>query len=145
MILHTSRFGELEIDDQLIYEFHSGIPGFEDLKRFVIVTLDEQDGFSYLQSVDQGDFSFIIVNPFDFFPQYTFDLPEQAITELAIEHEQEVAVWAIVTVKDDLEQATVNLAAPLVFNIRTKLGMQVILVHRNYETRQPLFQPLKEV
>ena len=143
--IQTSRFGDLEIDERLVYEFRDGIPGFEHLTKFVVVTLDEQDGISYLQSVEQGDVSFIIVNPFEFFSNYSFDLPEQAIKELEIQGEEDVAVWTIVTVRDELEKATVNLIAPVVLNVRARLGKQVILVNRHYQTRHSLFQPLEGV
>lgn len=145
MKIQTSRFGDIDIDMNLIYKFPAGIPGFEELTRFIVITLDGQEGFSYLQPIDQGEISFIIVDPFEFFPNYSFDIPEQVITELDIQQESEVIVFAIATVKDEVDKATVNLVAPVIMNLRSKLGKQVILINRDYETRHPLFQPLKGV
>jgi flagellar assembly factor FliW len=145
MKIETARFGELEIDERDIYTFPDGIPGFEQDKRFTLIGLEGLDGFACLQCVDRGELGFIIVNPFLFFPEYEFNLPEPDAERLEAEDPGDLSVWTIVNVKDDLEKATVNLVAPIVLNVRKRIGRQVILVDPNLGTRHALFRVEKGV
>jgi len=143
MKIETTRFGELEIDERDIYTFPEGIPGFEQDKRFILIGLEGLDGFACLQCVDRGDLGFIIVDPFVFFPDYEFNLPDAEAKQLGVEKPGDLSVWTIVTIRDRLESATVNLVAPVVLNVRTRFGKQVILVDPNLGTRHPLFRMAK--
>ncbi|CAG5088518.1 Flagellar assembly factor FliW [Thermobacillus xylanilyticus] len=145
MKMETTRFGEIEINEQEIITFPDGIPGFERDRRFVILELEDLDGFACLQCIDRGELSFIIVNPFVFFPEYEFNLPDAEAQQLEIAEPGDVAVWSIVTIRDELESATVNLVAPIVLNRQKRLGKQVILVDPNLSTRHALFRTAKEV
>jgi len=145
MKIETARFGEIEISEHEIYTFSDGIPGFEHDRRFTLVGLEGLDGFACLQCVDRGELSFIVVNPFVFFPDYEFNLPEVETNLLEVEQPGDLAVWSIVTIKDQLETATVNLVAPVVLNERKRLGKQVILVDPNLSTRHALFRTAKGV
>jgi len=145
MKMETTRFGEIEINEQEIITFPDGIPGFEQDRRFVILELEDLDGFACLQCIDRGELSFIIVNPFVFFPEYEFNLPDAEAQQLEIAEPGDVAVWSIVTIRDELESATVNLVAPIVLNRQKRLGKQVILVDPNLSTRHALFRTAKEV
>ena len=145
MKMETTRFGEIEINEQEIIMFPDGIPGFERDRRFVILELEDLDGFACLQCIDRGELSFIIVNPFVFFPEYEFNLPDAEAQQLEIAEPGDVAVWSIVTIRDELESATVNLVAPIVLNRQKRLGKQVILVDPNLSTRHALFRTAKEV
>jgi len=139
MKIETNRFGEIEIEERDIYTFPDGIPGFETDKRFTLIGLEDLDGFACLQCVDRGDLSFFIVNPFAFFSDYEFQLPDEDARQLGVEDPVDLAVWTIVNVKDRLETATVNLVAPVVLNVRNRIGRQIILVDPHLGTRHALF------
>jgi flagellar assembly factor FliW len=47
----TRQFGELEFEDDIVLHFEDGIIGFENLKRYVILKMDD-DLFFWLASVD---------------------------------------------------------------------------------------------
>ena len=65
MKLKTKHFGEIEIDESKIIHFPTGIIAFEEQKRFFIIdNPDENIPFSWLQSVDDPDLAFVIINPF---------------------------------------------------------------------------------
>jgi len=109
------------------------------------VGLKGLDGFACLQCVDRGELGFIIVDPFEFFPDYEFSLPDTDAEQLGVEDPGDLSVWTIVTTRDRLESATVNLVAPVVLNVRTRIGKQVILVDTNLGTRHALFRTTKGV
>jgi flagellar assembly factor FliW len=138
MKIQSIRFGEMELQEEKIITFAHGLPGFKDNKLFIVVDLEESP-FSYLQSVEEGDLAFIIVSPFDFYKQYEFDFPDNMVSELNILKDDVVKVYNIVSVRDELSEATMNLAAPIIINDRTKIGMQYILPDGTFSIRQPLF------
>ncbi|MFC5469701.1 flagellar assembly protein FliW [Cohnella suwonensis] len=139
MKLLTAKLGELEVREEDIYSFESGIPGFEQSRRFVLVTVKEHEPFAYLQSVDDSQLAFIMIDPFEFFSDYEFDLPVPELEELQIQSKEQIIIRSIVNVNDDLEHATTNLVAPVVMNAVAKRGKQVILLRADYSTKHRLF------
>ncbi|MFD0673634.1 flagellar assembly protein FliW [Cohnella sp. GCM10027633] len=140
MNVHTARFGELDIREQDIVRFEQGIPGFEELKRFTLIEVEEHAPFSYLQSIDDGEVSFVITDPFEFYSEYECELPDQVVEGLKINSADQVAVRVIVSINGQLETATANLLAPVIVNLGSRLGKQVVLAKTSYTTRHSLFQ-----
>ena len=138
MKLDTARFGEIEIDPKHVFDFRQGLPGFEQLRKFALLSPDPELPFSFLQSVEDGKVSFIVTNPFLFYKDYEFEISLEDQSQLKIRKPSDVEVWAIVTVRDKLETATMNLLAPVLLNARKRLGKQVVLVGTPYQTRHPL-------
>ncbi|WP_077369563.1 flagellar assembly protein FliW [Anaerosalibacter sp. Marseille-P3206] len=141
MKLHTSSFGEIEINEEGILTFPEGIPGFEDLKKYIIINNpDEENPFHWLQSVDNGDLAFVIINPFFIKPDYDIVIPQSALEKLKIKDESDVVLYSIVVVPEKIEDMTVNLTGPIVINIKEKLAKQVILEDKRYTTKHYIFK-----
>jgi len=139
MELRTSRFGTLQVEEREIYTFERGLPGFEQHKAFVIVSPEEDEPFAFLQSVSDPELAFIIVDPFLFYRDYDFELSDAVAEELKIESPEQVVVRAIISIRGELESATINLVAPIIINAEARLGKQVVLGKSPYTTRHPLF------
>ena len=141
MKLHALSFGEIDINDEDILTFPEGIPGFEESKRYIIINNpDEENPFDLLQSVDNGDLAFVIINPFFVKPDYDIVIPQSALEKLKIKDESDVALYSIVVVPEKLEDMTVNLTGPIVINIREKLGKQIILDDNRYTAKHYIFK-----
>jgi len=140
MQLFTERFGTIQINEDQIITFHQGIPGFEDIRTFVILPFENDIPFSYLQSVEDGNLAFIVADPFVFYKDYEFDLTAEAQEQLEIREQSEVLVLSIVTIMGDIRQATINLLGPIVMNTRLKIGAQIVLNNTKYQTKHPLLQ-----
>ncbi|MFD0680765.1 MULTISPECIES: flagellar assembly protein FliW [unclassified Paenibacillus] len=138
MLISTVRFGEIEIQESEIIAFPEGIPGFEQLNQFIIIKPNQELPFSFLQSVEEGAVAFIISNPFVFYPEYEFEISEETKHELSIEAEQDVLVWNIISIRDDLENATINLLAPVIVNIKEQVGKQIVLQGTDYTVKHKL-------
>lgn len=139
MLLESARLGLLEIDEARIIRFPQGIPGFEQYHDYVLLQPDPELPLSYLQCVNEGYVSFIVIDPFLILPSYEFELSDSVKKELQLTDPADVSVLAIVTVLDDIRNATLNLKAPLVINSRERIGKQVILHDSPYETKHPMF------
>lgn len=138
MKLKTRNFGEIEFDETRKIIFEKGIPGFRELQEYIIIEDENEESvFAYLQSIQDGNISFIITNPYYFDKNYAPNIKEEYLQQLG-EVNKEYSVFSIVTVIDKFETATLNLVAPLVIHNETKRGMQVILEGTTYKTRHKL-------
>ncbi|MBD2863637.1 MULTISPECIES: flagellar assembly protein FliW [Paenibacillus] len=138
MKIQTLQFGEIEIREDSILTFEHGLPGFENLHRFTVLTPDPELPFSFLQAVDDGNTAFVLTDPFLFYPEYEFDVPEEVQQQLQIIEGQELTIWAIVSVREELAHSTLNLMAPVLINGSKRLGRQCILHGSGYSTQHPL-------
>lgn len=127
---------EKEITD--MFTFNKGLPGFEDLRSFTLQQHDEI--FSLLSSVDNAAVTFVTVNPFDFHKGYEFELSPEHLEELYITEPEQVIVRCIATLYEDLQKATCNLLAPVVFNHQKKIGKQIVLHNTEYQTKHFLWE-----
>jgi len=117
--------------------FEEGLLGFSHLQFFQLVQ-EEESPFFLIQSTEVKDIGFWVINPFSFFPEYQFTLSDVSKEALHLSEESPVAVFSIVTIRDNT-QATVNLKAPIVINLTNRMGKQIILQEDTYPIRQPLF------
>jgi flagellar assembly factor FliW len=142
--LETTRFGEIEVDVDQVFTFNQGLPGFQKHKKFVLLHPDEDIPFSFLQSVEDDELSFIITNPFMFFADYQFELSKKDLSELGIEQEEEVVIFTIVTVNAQ-EEFSANLLAPIILNKKNRSAKQVILHDTLYRTKHILLVNSSEI
>lgn len=132
----TAQFGKEETKDEQIFYFSKGIPGFEEHTEFMMIDLPDAP-FAYLQSVKESQISLLITDPFIFFPNYEFDLSERVVEELNLG--SSFLIRCIVTLKQDVSQSTINLLAPIVFNLDNHTARQVILHSSEYQSRHLLW------
>lgn len=126
--------------------FNGNILGFEEFDEFAITAVEENSPYAYLQSMQDENIGFLVVVPFVFYPEYTFELEDKDKTLLELRSQEEVAILNMVTIREPYTKSTVNLLAPLVINIGNGHARQVVLPPRsNYGTSEPLFKAvLKE-
>ncbi|MFN2364473.1 MAG: flagellar assembly protein FliW [Halarsenatibacteraceae bacterium] len=136
--IETREFGEIEIKDEDVIEFPKGIPGFPDEDEFVLLPLNDESPFIIMQSVNEPGLAFVTIEPSTILDGYDFELADSTREMLKLESHEDVGVLLIATIKDNIEDMTVNLAAPVVFNINERLGRQVILDNDNYPVRYRL-------
>lgn len=121
------------------FSFPAGIPGLpENLKEFIIIALSKESPFFYLQSLQDENIGFILINPFAIYPDYEFDLSDEDMELMGLESSEGLAVFCIVNASKGLKNATVNLLAPVVLNIVTGVGRQIVLLDKRYTVSHPL-------
>jgi flagellar assembly factor FliW len=138
MIIQTSRFGEIEVDDTRVIRFPKGLLGFPNYQRYVLIEAGEESTFWWLQSVDLPELAFIVTDPSLFVPTYQVPLRRDQLGDLAIESPEEAQVFVIVNKHDSM--LTGNLQGPLVIHVEKRLGEQMVLSDRRFTTRVPLVE-----
>lgn len=140
MLIKTKYHNEIEINKADIIHFEKGIPGFSEKKEYINIPLSEDQAFLVMQSISTEYLAFLIVNPFQFFPEYDFQLEDLVVEELGLQSEKEIQVFSILTAEDPFENTTANLQAPIIINTTNQKAKQVILNDGQYKTKHPIFQ-----
>jgi len=145
MKVKTKIFGEVEIKPERIINFPQGLVAFEEMKQyFIIGNEDNQLPLCWLQSVDKPDLVFVLMDPFIFNRDYDFELSAENEQELEIRGPEDVAVFSIVVVPEDIKKMSANLLAPVIINTRTKKGKQIILQDKRYSTRHFILDEMQK-
>jgi len=139
MNIQTKFFGETEINEESIINFSDGVLGFENNKNYIILNLFDNNSFVCLQSTTDSNTAFIMVKPWDFFADYEANIPNEDLNEIDIKNQEEIALYSIVSIPNDLKEATANLLAPVVININKKEGKQYVLREEKYSTKHFIF------
>ncbi len=141
MKINTVRFGEIEIDEKRIFDFKLPIIGFNELSKFVLLDLNKDKFFKWLQSVEDPGLAFPVVSVFSLNLEYSVDLPDNVIDILKINNVESILVMNIASIpQDDPQGTTINLLAPLIFNLDTQTAGQIILSGSGYDISFPLFK-----
>ena len=138
MIFVSKVHGEIQYEENNIITFNKGIPGFNELKRFILLDLQEYESFKLLQSLEDDKISLIVTSPYEFFNDYEIKLSEETIRNLKIESPEQVMILTTVTLNSDVEKITTNLQGPIVINTSNNLGEQIIVDNSKYNVKSPL-------
>lgn len=137
----TDQFKSAEVREDKIISMPSGMPGFLECKRFVIIEREEMWPFYIFQCMDDKDLSFFIMNPFLFKPDYEVNL-DQAIKEMKwlTDDHKDIKIHVIVNTTAGIpEKITANLLGPLLINIRNNEAVQLVLHNSPYSHKHPIF------
>ena len=141
MRIHTVNFGDLDIAEDTIITFDDGLPGFSQLRRFVVLEMEDIKPFHYLQALpDDGTpaIALYLINPFLVDPSYEFRLTDSDMDAIKSTNSAELTIYSVATIPADPREATLNLMAPIVINEKDRRGRQVILHESKYSVRHPL-------
>jgi flagellar assembly factor FliW len=145
LLINTKYFGEVTFDESKIIRFPNGLPGFPDDKRFLLMPEnDPPDLFYWLQSVDNGDVAFTLMDVYQVIADYNPLVEPDEIAELGDLNENPLEILNIVVIPDETEKMRVNLKAPIVINMDAGLGKQVIINNDEYPVRYMIFDEIKK-
>jgi flagellar assembly factor FliW len=140
MEIRTTRFGQVEIDDNLIIALPEGILGFEDFKRYIILDhFDKESPFKWFQSIDDPSLAFVITDPLVFVTEYKAKVSKEEIRNIKLSDASKAVIVVIVNIKRDHSEITINLQGPIVINPEEKLAKQVIIRESDYSVRHVIF------
>jgi flagellar assembly factor FliW len=119
--------------------FPAGLPGFPNAHRFELAPWGPAGSpFLLLSSSDDDEVGFVVVPPWVFYPEYEFELDTGTAERLGLTQAEDAVVFAVVTLRDKPEDATLNLLGPIVVNRFTHEAAQVVLPSAGYSVRAPL-------
>jgi flagellar assembly factor FliW len=132
-----TRFGRFPVDEKSVVHFAEGLPGFEQNRRFVVLSSDELAPMHLLQAIDGPPASFLAVDPRVVLPAYRTVLAMGDRIKLAVEDDTPL-LWLALVMVDPVKGPSVNLRAPIVINPARMTGCQVMPHNSLYPLRHPL-------
>ena len=141
MILDTAKFGTIEIDESRIFNFDLPIIGFDELQKFIILDPNPESLFKWLQSIEAPDLAFPIISVASLEYEYSIDLTDAVIKSLDIKNPESLLVMNITSIpQDNPKGTTINLLAPIIFNLDNQKAGQVVLSGSGYDISYPMFK-----
>ena len=116
---------EYSYDVSQVIDFAEGLIGLPEMRRAIVVPMDEFAPFCWLTSVDDEKPRFVVVDPYEIFADY-------APLEANVSDSVNVRTLAIVKIYSDWQKTTINLRAPIFVNAETNQGAQLVLTDSKY-------------
>lgn len=134
----SQLLGDLIVAEDSILEFPDGLFGFASCREWVLVGAG-RPGWCWLHAVDHPALAFLLVDPFECFPDFSVELSAQDLAVLGASRATEVGVFAIVTLPLVAgEPMTANLQGPVAIALPTRRGRQLALGDARFGARVPL-------
>ena len=119
--------------------FPAGLLGVSSCHQYRLERFKPDDGsdtpFFMLHALGQ-DLSFPLIHPSSISLDYQFPTSAELLSTLGAGSPDELIPLLIVTIRDRVEDITVNLQGPVIINPKSSLGLQLVI--ENYELRHPL-------
>lgn len=115
----------VQIEEQYSVNLPGGLIGIPD-QNWVLITREPQSPFLWLQSLQDGELALPVVQPEIFFPSYALQLAEEQLQEVGMGEGHEVEVLCVVKARENLDDFTINLRGPLIFDEQSRQGAQVV-------------------
>lgn len=138
MWIETTRFGKLDVDETRVITFAKGLLGFPRYRDYVLIEAGQDSYFWWLQSIELPELAFVVTDPSAFVPTYKVPIREEHMDELGMTSLDEAQVFVIVNKRENV--LTGNLQGPLLVNVTTRVGEQLVLSDRRFTTRVPLME-----
>ena len=147
MKIETRVFGVIDIDDNKMITLDKGMIGFPQLTRFALIfdedSREKKLSIMWLQSLDDGDVIFPVIDPTYCIEEYYPSVSEEIISSLGTLKKENIYVLVTVTVPKKVEDFSVNLKAPIIVNTDTNKAVQVIM-EEDYPVKYKIYHLLKE-
>jgi flagellar assembly factor FliW len=143
MKVDTKALGLIEVDEKQKINFPQGLLGFDDCKDFVLFDA-EHEPFLWLQSLDDRETAFILINPFLFRRDYEVNVSNEEMAEIGITSPEKALIFSIVTIPQDGSPMTANLQGPLILNKDNMTAMQAVLPDVKWKTKHDIVAELEK-
>lgn len=138
MKIKTRDFGEVDINENTIITVPNGIIGFEDTKRYTLLSpLGEGVFPMWFQAVDKTEPCFVVYDPWHIYPDYKFEIDDEMQSTLGAVEGDALQPLAVAIVPDDYKKTTINLRCPIIVNTKNNIAGQMLL--DDYEFKYPVY------
>ena len=141
MIVKSKKLGEFEVDDNFVINFVSPILGYENLKNFVLAKLQNDDLFTWLQSVEDSEIALPVASCDTFGVDCSYEVDDEILHILDVSEKDNITVLNIINIPNGKpKEATINLLAPIFINKANKRAIQYVFSGSNLPVRKRIFE-----
>src|SRR5262245_44416997 len=134
--LTSPKLGDVTYGPDDIIRFPQGIPGFEKLREFLLVTRGECEPFVCLTAIGRPEVTRRL-RPLGLAAEAT-KVGAAVVASLKAGDASQMAYYAVVSIGVEAREIITNLRAPVVINLDTRLGRQLILPDEALPVAAPL-------
>jgi flagellar assembly factor FliW len=135
MLVSTTRFGQVQSNQEDIIVFPQGLIGFEASRQWLILPDPENRDVLWLQSLTQPQVALPLVSPRQFAPDYKVSVTNRSMAPLHLRSTDRVFVMNVMSKSG--KTLTINLRSPILINLTKRLACQAITTDT-----QPLAMPI---
>lgn len=143
--IKTKAYGEITVEEESAIFFKREILGFENCRYYYLIEMGDLPNFYWLQSKEEPDLAFIVVNPRLFNPNYQLKIDDVDKGMLELGENEEMVDFAIVNIPEDVNKMTMNWLGPIVINAKKRIAIQAISLNNEYGTKVPVFNTEMEL
>ena len=136
--LESRRFGTLQVTEEAVVRFPEGLPGFEELHEFLLLSPPGLEPVQFLVSCGDPEISFPILAAPLCLEGYAPELESSALQALEVPEASALAIYVVLTFHHEFERVTANLRAPVLINPISRIGRQVTLMDSTHSLRHTL-------
>ncbi len=145
MVLESTRFGTITYKKSEIITMVRGLLGFDQYKEFIVVSINGQEPFKWLQSLEEPNLAFLMIDPMSFNPDYMVEVNPRDIEMLGAKNPEEIAIFVLVTIPNGQpDKMSANLQGPIIINSKNMNGAQLVLSDSGYNTRHSIFKNIEK-
>lgn len=142
----TRLFGDINIADEKLIILEKGMIGFPNLTHFALI-FDEEKGIDrsnimWLQSMNEPEIVFPVMLPTKVKDDYNPTVSDEILDSLGNLTHENTFILVTVTVPKKIEDFSVNLKAPVIINVETNKGVQII-VEDDFPVKFKVYELLK--
>jgi len=142
----TTRFGQVEIADDMIISMGQGILGFAKLRKYFILDHAPGSPFKWLQSAEDSGVAFVICEPGNFKRDYQISIKWSELTTILNQGDNnELLVALMVAIPEDPTKMTANLRAPLIINLVNLKAMQYVILDQELPLKFPVLEGIQNL
>ena len=94
----VTKSGEVvNISEKQVYTFPNGLLGFENFKKYALIE-SEYEPFFWLQSLDEKNLAFLLIDPFLISSSYEADIDDESLRAINVQAPEDIIIMTIVTI-----------------------------------------------
>jgi flagellar assembly factor FliW len=132
------RFGTLNYDDTDVLLLPEGLIGLPQLRRWLMLDMEQEVPMRWLQSLDRPDFGLPVMPPLFFADEFEVKTRTMASRLISSDAPPDLVTLIIANIHSGGERITGNLRAPLVIDTVTRRGAQLSLEDDQLSIRQEI-------
>ena len=143
MIVDTKAYGPVELDERQKIDMSQGLYGFEGLRHYILLDAHQRP-YYWLQSLEQKEVAFVLIDPCIIRPDYDalIEADDLEALELKGPGDERLLQFAIVTIPEEHQDMTANFQGPIVINRENRMGRQCISRNDKWQVRHNILQEM---
>lgn len=139
LAVESAKLGSVQVPEDQIITFEHGLLGFNGFHRCALLAQPEISPFLLLQCLDNPDSALAVVEPSALVADFHVGRLNPLLADLKARGPEDLQAFVTLTIPHEQPgDTTANLVSPILINLRSRLGKQVVLENQQYSHKHRL-------